>query len=196
MEILRDFKRHFILVSVLYLILGIILIIWPATSLTVVCYVLGAIMILYGLLQVVRYFSLDKEFRIFKLDLFIGIVSLVFGIFTLVSPGMIISILPVIVGIFFLVEAVIKIQNAVELNRAGFDNWWLVLLVGILVAALGVLLLINPFAAMTTFVMVIGICLIVDSAASIWSVYCVSKRVRQVQEMEKIMDEAINDDFQ
>lgn len=192
MEILKDFKKHFVLVSILYIVLGIVLIIWPSLSLKLVCYFFGIMTVLYGVVQLFRYFSINKEFRTFQLDLFVGIICLVFGVFALAKPSIVASILPVIVGIFFLMEAVIKIQNALGLKKGGYDQWWTALAVSVLVAVLGILLLINPFSAMKTFVIVIGICLIADGAASFWSVYCVSKRVKEFKKMEEVMNDVLN----
>ena len=48
----KKFVLNFILSAICYVALGIALIVWPATSINIFCYVLGGVTAAYGLWQV------------------------------------------------------------------------------------------------------------------------------------------------
>ncbi|UQT47735.1 DUF308 domain-containing protein [Flavonifractor plautii] len=49
-------KLSFLLAAVLYIILGLILLIWPGVSATVFCYAFGGILLIYGVVTIVSFF--------------------------------------------------------------------------------------------------------------------------------------------
>ena len=53
----KKFVLNFILSAICYVALGIALIVWPATSINIFCYVLGGVTAAYGLWQVYRFIS-------------------------------------------------------------------------------------------------------------------------------------------
>lgn len=48
MKGIKSFRRTFLLIAALYLACGISLLVWPAQSGLVICYVFGGISLLYG----------------------------------------------------------------------------------------------------------------------------------------------------
>jgi len=59
METVQRFKTAFIIISVLFILLGITLIIWPEFSLLTICKLCGVITLLLGLVRVIVYFRRD-----------------------------------------------------------------------------------------------------------------------------------------
>ena len=56
-ELLKRTKANMILMAILTILLGLILIIWPASSTMFICRVAGWLLLLGGILSVVIYFS-------------------------------------------------------------------------------------------------------------------------------------------
>ncbi len=81
----------------------------------------------------------------FQFDFGLGIVSLVLGVIMLFRIGRIIDILSVVVGIFVIVDAGLRIQTAFEAKRFGLSKWWLMLIMSLAVAILGILLIVLPY---------------------------------------------------
>ncbi|MFQ9917280.1 MAG: DUF308 domain-containing protein [Flavonifractor plautii] len=48
-------KLSFLLAAVLYVILGLVLLIWPGVSATVFCYAFGGILLIYGMVAIVSF---------------------------------------------------------------------------------------------------------------------------------------------
>ena len=133
----KKLKWNLVLMSVLYLGLGIFLVLKPGTALNIVCYALGGVVLACAAVQLIRYF--------------------------------VVSVLPVVFGLFVIFDAIARVQNALDLRRCGYDSWKGFLLLPVLSVVLGVVLIVNPFGAMETLVMAIGIILIVEGAINLLS---------------------------
>ena len=85
------------------------------------------------------------------------------GIFLLVKPGLVLTILPLVFGVFVLFDSVGRVQNALELRRAGWPHWWALLLFALLSVVLGAVIIADPFAAQRLLLQVIGGILLVEA---------------------------------
>ena len=110
--------KWFALVSSLLLgIFGTVLLIWPNTSMNVICTLLGVLMVVFGVSKIVGYFFNVSYHIGFQFDLALGLFALLFGILFLTHPGAILSITWVLVGIYEIVESVFKIQTAMDARQ-------------------------------------------------------------------------------
>ena len=99
----KKFVFNFSLSALCYIALGIALIVWPAASINVFCYVLGGVTAAYGLWQIYRFIS-HREERYATLTLLVGIVALALGICFFVKPELFASILPFILGLYLIFD--------------------------------------------------------------------------------------------
>ncbi|MFR5863059.1 MAG: DUF308 domain-containing protein [Flavonifractor plautii] len=60
-EFFHNMKLSFLLAAVLYVILGLVLLIWPGVSATVFCYAFGGILLIYGVVTIGRFFLRDSR---------------------------------------------------------------------------------------------------------------------------------------
>ena len=98
-EFFHNMKLSFLLAAVLYIILGLILLIWPGVSATVFCYAFGGILLIYGVVTIVSFFLRDSRQGSFVFELFLGIVAAALGLLFLLRPVIVASVLPVILGL-------------------------------------------------------------------------------------------------
>lgn len=125
--------------------MGIILLVFPQIALNVMCKIIGLFLVIYGVIKLLSYFSKDLFELAFQFDFGLGIVSLVLGVIMLFRIGRIIDILSVVVGIFVIVDAGLRIQTAFEAKRFGLSKWWLMLIMSLATAILGILLIVLPY---------------------------------------------------
>ena len=97
-EFFHNMKLSFLLAAVLYVILGLVLLIWPGVSATVFCYAFGGILLIYGMVAIVSFFLRDSWQGSFVFELFLGIVAAALGLLFLLRPVIVASVLPVILG--------------------------------------------------------------------------------------------------
>lgn len=164
---LKQLQNSLLFTSVLFILLGAALIIWPRTANTVICYCFGGIVLLYGIIRIASYFFEPKETGFYRFDLAVGLIACGIGGFILLQPGVVIKILPIVVGLTILLNSVAGFQRAFDLKRAQFENWTAALVLAALKAALGALLLWNPFAAADLLMMVIGAVFIYNGVSDI-----------------------------
>ena len=86
MDLIKKAKHAYITISVIMLVLGLVLLIWPKMSLSVLCYLIGAMLIIGGVVKLVGYFSKDLYRLAFQFDLAFGILSILLGVVFIIHP--------------------------------------------------------------------------------------------------------------
>lgn len=162
-------KNQGILISLLYTLLGIALLFWPGMSINVVCYVLGGVTVVYGIFKLISYFRCRAEGTYFKMEFVLGALCVIVGLVLLASPVIIFSFLPFVIGIFVLFQGLSRLPAVLQLKSSGHSSWWVVMIITVLTLAAGVVLLFNPFSAVSITLRVIGATLIIDGLNSIFS---------------------------
>ena len=78
------------------------------------------------------------------------------------------------------------------MRKLRFQKWYLVLICAIIIVALGIVLLCNPFQrysdptkAERYMLLYIGICLIFDGITNLVSLFCIQTRVRKLAKLQK-----------
>ena len=178
---IKDMKKQFTLTAIFSILLGLVLVIWPDATKMAVSYLIGAALVVLGVIQVVRYFVYEVRLDLFRYDFVSGLILLGVGVFLLMRPEIIVGFLPVLLGMAIVIDGAVKIQQSMDLLRVGYRHWWLVLLLAVLALAAGVVLLVNPFEAASTLVLMIGIVLIYDGVSDLWTISRVSGRLRQMR---------------
>lgn len=141
---MRAAKIGYIILSVLFCLLGGLLLIRPAFSALLFSRFLGACMILFGIVKVVGYLSKDLYRLAFQYDLAFGILLVTLGIVALVRPDSTMNFFGIILGVCVLSDGLFKIQIALDAKAFGISQWWLILLLAVLTVVLGIALVIRP----------------------------------------------------
>ncbi len=179
MRNLKKFKAGFIVSSIFYIVLGIILIIWPQISIRVICKLFGLLILALGIGRVIRYFSNIEYDTPFQLDFAHGILNILIGIFMLISPNALVIALPVVLGIVILIDSVLRLQISIDLKRLQYDDWLVSFILALVTTVFGVLLLFNPFVGSMVLTRFIGISLTIDGIINLWILIYVSNKVRE-----------------
>ena len=174
-------KALYITISILSLLAGIALVIWPGASVITICYVVGSAAILVGAVRLAGYFSKDSYNLNFQFDFAMGLVFLILGTVLIFHPGDTVAVLHFRVGILVLVDSVFKLQTALDAKHFGLKKWWVMLLCALLCAGLGLVLVILPFRTAEILVRVTGAALAVNSGENILTAgYTVKSKKRVV----------------
>ena len=112
-----------------------------------------------------------------------GVITAGLGIFTLAKPQVVTSFLPVVFGIFIVVDGLSRIGTAIDLAKRKGQKWWLLLLFSIVSVALGVLLVLHPFDAAVSAVMLCGILLIAEGALNLGCILYAAMELRTLDRM-------------
>ncbi len=169
-------KKNFSVIgSLLYLVLGIIMIVFPKNISNILCYFIGSVIIIYGIVNITTYSKIIEKNSLSKVLLIIAIACILFGLFILAKPETFASIIPFVTGIYMLLLSISKLGEALDLRRQNYSKWWMVLLFFIELFVFSLILIFNPFSAIELTIEFIGLIFIINSLSDIWT-YMVLKK--------------------
>lgn len=180
-KFLKDAKGGAILSTILSIGLGIVLIIYPQLSSTVICYAFGAILVICSLFHVFFYLKSKRENSFINFNLIIAITTGVIGVWIILNPTMVIMIIPIIFGLVLVIHGLVDIKFAIELKEKYYDYWWIAIILAFLNIGFAIILFIHPFAVVKTLVVVIGVSFVYDGVSDIWIISRISKAVRDIK---------------
>ena len=180
---LRYVKSGMMLLSIAYIVIGMMLLIMPQTSLLWICYAFGAVVLITGIVCLIQYARIRGTGFTAPFMLVGGVITAGLGIFTLAKPQVVASFLPVVFGIFIVVDGLSRIGSAIDLAKRKGQKWWVLLLLSIVSVALGILLVLHPFGAAVSVVMVCGILLIVEGAMNLGCILYAAMELRTLDRM-------------
>ncbi len=172
--------------SILTLIIGFILIIFPTVTLETLGIVSGIYLIAHGIVLLMLEMKLIKIFVPFE-NVIIGFFSILLGFILLSKPESISFLLATILGIWMIVTSINSIKVALFFKNVKAFPWLYVLIIGILDIMLGFLVIFNPFEAVTTLTVYLGIILIIHSILNILDMIILKKNVKEKEQHIKEM---------
>lgn len=187
MKLLNKTKFSYLIAAAIMILAGIFMIIFPETSIEVLCYLSGAAFLIFGVVKIVNYFSKGFFRLVFQFDLGLGIFFSVIGILIFIHPGSIANILPVFIGVFWFVDGAMQFQTFAEANKLKLKWRYLLLVFAILTCTTGILLVVNPFDGLKALIIVLGISLIIDGGQNLFDVFCFSKYLKSVKSNERVV---------
>ena len=144
-------------------------------SMAALCHILGVVMIAFGVIKLIGYFSRDLYRLAFQYDLAFGILLLVLGIVMILYYRGVISFFNTVFGILVLSDVLFKIQLSLDAKVFGIRKWWLILILAIAAGILGTLLVIRPVKSGVFLMKLSGMALLFEGALSMCVVLCAVK---------------------
>lgn len=165
---LKRLKTNSVFNALLYVIVGAVLAIYPGVAADLLCYVLGGILLLCGLVDLILSFRMRDGSLYSAMRLLAGIVLCSVGIWAMFQPKLIFSVVPWIVGALIVVHAMQDLHCALLLKKNHAPRWGGALLVALMSLALGVVLITTAFETAMLTVRIIGIFLLADGLSDLW----------------------------
>ncbi len=175
---IKGVKNEIIIMNASMVILGILMVIFPNTINGLICQGIGAVLCVWGIIRIVKYFMARAESAFGSFGLVQGGAMLGFGMFFLVNPSFFVNMIDTTLAIILLVMAIIKVQYAFDFLKLSSSRWWIQLLGAVVMAVLGILALTKPFGIANIVMILIGIGLIFSGLWDLISVIRMSAFVR------------------
>lgn len=196
-QFFQDVKNSFLLSAAVSIILGIVLIVYPVKTSLLICYIAGALLLFGGVVALIRYIASRGEPFFFRYDLFVALVLILFGCSVIFESDLVIAFIPVVIGIILLANGLLSIQKAFNLKKTGLEKWWLEFLLALLTSVLGIIICTNPFDAVATTNIFIGICLVYSGISDLVTTYYMGRakrRIKNVIQTEINQQKILHDD--
>lgn len=159
-----------VLSAIGFILLGLVLLLWPEIAGKIVCYALGVLILIFAVIRVVNFFMDKKVYFIINLDIVVGLVAAGIGIFILIRPDIVISFLPFVIGLFLLFSSILDFQKTFLLRDYGNTRWKSSLVLTCIKMIFGIFMLVSPLFFAETFMRLIGIGLIYNGLSELWIV--------------------------
>ena len=166
-SIIQDMKHNYFVNAVIMVLLGLVLVIWPHILGVLLCYLLGGALIVMGVFQLISFLRGERLGFYNEFVMMMGIVLVLLGIWICTQPHIVLSIIPVVVGIIVLIHGLMDIQYTLDIKKAGSTKWWIALIAAILTLVVGLLLVFNPFTAYEITMVLLGIAMLYDGGSDL-----------------------------
>ncbi|MCI8397168.1 MAG: hypothetical protein HFJ52_06030 [Clostridia bacterium] len=162
--------------SIVFAILGIILIWKPVETVNLISYILGSIFVLIGAFKVVNYFLSKGKYDFYNYDLILGLMAIVIGIITFAYSDTIGAIFRIIIGVWIIYSSLIRINLAFKIKTIGVSVWSYSLILAIIMFACGLFVTMNAGSVVVT----IGIMMIIYSVIDIIEDIIFMRNVKEI----------------
>ena len=165
---LKLVKNIYIVMSLLFCVLGIFLMARPKSSVKMLCVLMGIMLILYGAIKISGYFTRDVFCLAVQFDLAFGILLMAVGVILIARKNFAVDLIFSVFGILILADALFKIQMSVDAKRFGLALWWQILLIALVTGVIGVLVFIRPFEAAAMMMVLVGFSILLEGILNLW----------------------------
>jgi len=150
----------------------------PETTLHAISYFVGIVLIIWGIIPVITFFSNKEKESYLEFSFIIGVFALIFGIIVMINPNIIGSIIPLLTGIWMLINGITKLYYALNISKEG--NATTSIIISLIILVCGLLLVFNPFGGAVMLTKLIGIFVIVYSVLDLIECYTLNKSIKEV----------------
>lgn len=176
MDVLRKFRASSYAVSIVYIIVGLIMLLNPDFISHAVNYVIGVLVIIYGVFYTVSVYQKKNSGLYSKFDLLAGIICISFGLFLILNPDMLVSLIPFCTGVVLFMDAISFIINSFTLKKLEYKSWIVNLVVGIIFLTFAIFVMVTAKNISLLLIRFIGAFLIVDALLDFLTVIRINKR--------------------
>ncbi len=146
-------------VSMVFVLFGLLLVAKPIEMMAVISILLGAIFIIIGFLKLVDYFtSKDKEDYL----LTIALISVIFGVIVLFCSDVIAGVFRIILGIWIIASGIKNFQTSLVWKDFKSGLWTLTVVFAMLMIIAGIIILVSDTLALQIVGIIILIYAILD----------------------------------
>lgn len=166
-EILKKVRNVTVVVSAIYLALGILILLFEGQVRELYGYILGLLALVIGGYRMISFFMRQRKAELIASDLYIGVALCSVGAVCLLRHQDAVKYSSFIFGILLVAGTIIKLQNAIDLQRLKSPKWWADLILAAVSLIMALLLMLNPTFLSKNFLLTSAIFLIYDGVSGI-----------------------------
>ena len=159
-----------IIISLIFVIFGIMLISRPEAIMSIISILLGGIFVVMGILKVVDYYSNGKQDNYL---IALSVVMILIGIIIMFCADIIMSVFRILIGIWIIYSGLMNLQTAIIWKDYKSKAWLVTLILAITTIIVGVYVLVNTGAILQT----VGIAILIYGLVDIIESFIFIKKV-------------------
>lgn len=192
---MKDFfkrvKADFMLSSLLCIALGITFIIWRGAVIDVMGTVLSVGLLVIGLIFLIGFFTKLME----SIPAIIaGIVFVALGIWFLIDPSRVFTLIPIIIGLGLLVQGIRGVTESVAAKNYGLNSWAVNFILSVVNVVLGIICIIFASTIIDVAAIGVGAILIYNGVSNLWIIGSGSHAKKVYDRQQEIIDVELIED--
>lgn len=191
---MRDLTKRIFWASIastlVMLLFGILLFIFPETVIKSVAIAMGVIFIMIGVIPIINYFRFRATGFTTTFSFLLGIFCIVAGLILLMNENILGTIIPILTGVWMIINSINRISISMDLRDDKITFWVITFIYAILTLVAGVLLILDPVNGGKLVTKTIGIIICVYSALDVIDLILIRIKAKKVvKEVKKIIEE-------
>lgn len=166
----KEFRNTFIGISVLYVLFGLGMVIWPENAKRVVCYAAGILCIAYAAFRLIMSWR-AAQFVFFGPGVVWSVVLLLLGFLMLIKSNAVSAMFTALIGLSITVDSLVKLQMAWQLKKYNIPRWKGDFIGAAALLVIGIFLLFDPFSGAKLMTTVVGCILILNAGFNLWLLF-------------------------
>lgn len=175
MNIFRNIRRGYVISSIVLVVIGLIVVLFPSLSENIFSNAIGGCLVFYGAIRMTGYFVHHMHSIAYRLDLSVGVIFAIMGIILVFFSNKMIFIRNVILGTSILIDGAARIQTAFDTKWFGLSKWWLVLMSAMACIGCGITLIVISQEDIRLLMTVSGISLMIDGMQNLLNALVTAK---------------------
>ncbi len=173
--------------SLVYILFGLALMIWPQRIEDAICTILAVCVIILGIAKLIGYSVVKVENRISEDSngFAIGASMILLGLFLWLKGTVIIALIPFILGFMITYKGLEGIQNVINFKKFGYGAPAGVLISSVVITLFGLLVMMNPFSTARLLFFMLGLGLLVSGLSDFISDVFFTRKLKKIRESQQ-----------
>ena len=190
---LKRIFRASVIASILLFGFGLILILNSEGFIKSISTIIGIILLIIGVLPVVDFFRYRRDDAVTGISLISGIFSIVCGLMFLLNENMLMILIPVLIGVWMIINGINKFQFAFKLKDQEEKSWIITFIFSIVIMVCGGYFIINPIKGSQIVSQTLGIIICIYAVLDI--VDCIlikikyDETINEIKKITNVIDE-------
>ena len=187
---MKNHKIWLAISGILLIVLGVLCIAEPAATLFTTAWMIGCFTLFSGITKMVFAFRTEHFMPNSGTRMLSGLLQIILGLIFLTHNMFVAVSLPLVFVMWVIFEGITLAIQSFEYKKFGFTKWWVLLLLGIIIALLGILGMRYLDVAGMTLTLMIGIGIIILGLANLFALSSINQFEKQVKKAnEAVMGE-------
>lgn len=132
-------------ISIIFCLAALLYLLFPGVPALIICLFSGGVLIAYGIIKIIGYFSEDLFCLAFRYDLAFGLLLLAIGAVVLIRHEAAAGYLSPGFGWILLLDSFFKLQMSEEAKKFGLEQWNIIVIAGAVTCVIAFLLILQGF---------------------------------------------------
>ncbi len=178
-DILKQMFRMEMLVSIIYLLIGLTLFFLPGSVLVTISIVIGIIALIVSIFPIVNYFKMENKLLGFG-SLITGVTFAIAGLIMIIYPSLLETVIAIMIGVIMIINSINKIEYAITLRDNKVKEWYVSMIFAIITLILGIFFVVNTWTVVKIVTKILGLIIIIYAILDIVETIFVKRKVKKV----------------